>query len=488
MSPPLFNNRTEDVSRGVQQGTGGLPRYDSSRINREISDISDDSIRQLLKLASLDPEMLGLPEDFEVSECYDWDLPPPYYQAAWDLKTEVESWRFQQNPNWTQEGQIPTIYNPTGQDLYPLNKLESGLDNIPEESEQEANVNTNLRYEFSSMMDYDLQDNEPNFSEALQPDGQPESFLNPVPEPRTMEGSLELHNSKMNLVVGNNVVMLDPQYCPKPDVRVLPSQVVKQSDPNTAVLTGTCVSTSQQQVTSSTGFKPEPMNPTITNWPANQNQGLGQDPTGPFNPGNGQQMGSYQPLQHQLQSTGDFMKVEGGFMTGSYDPVPSNQGPQGDQILRSTTAQTTDFLNLDQTAEAEICTFVKSYAPEMQNQAWEEIRNETGFEEQIKQAKLQIRELNQQMEIIKHKIQTGEIDMQNGKQMIRTDCEKRERIATQARAEQDRIQGLIKRRTLEKICNWMREHLIGNPELLRESSGSRSWRRSQSEGHRRRQI
>lgn len=454
-------------------------------INREISDISDDSIRQLLKLASLDTEMLGLPEDFEVSDCYDWDLPPPYYQAAWDLHTEVESWRFQQNPNWTQEGQIPTMYNTTGQDLYPLNKLESGLDNIPEESEQEVNVNTDLGYEFSSMMDYDPQENEMMFSEAFQVESQSDSFLSPVSEPRTMEGSLEVRNSKMNLVVESNVVMLDPQYCPKPDVRVLPSQVVKPSDPNTAFLTGTCVSSSQQQVTSSIGFESNPLIPAPPIWPVDQNQGLGEDRR-LFNPGNGQQMGSYQHPQHQLQSTGDFMKVEGGFMTGSYDPIPSNKGPQGDQILRSTTAQTTDFLNLDQTAEAEICTFVKSYAPEMQNQAWEEIRNETGFEEQLKQAKLQIRELNQEMEIIKHKMQTGEIEMQTGQQMIRTDCEKRETIAAQARSEHDRIQGLIKRRTLEKICNWMREHLIGNPELLRESSGSRSWRRSQSEGRHRR--
>eukprot|EP00210_Caulerpa_lentillifera_P000529 g511.t1 len=450
----------------------------------------------------MDTEMQGIPDDFDLSEFCDWDLPPQYYQFPVDFQSEPESWKFKTTFEMNQEGgMIPTpMLQTTGQDVSLLSSstLGSGLHHIPEESEHESTANTSS-IKHTPTPESRSHDKESSSGFRSNPETQHDPVLiagggSPGVDFRTMDqsSSVQIRNPHVNLVFSNNVVYLDSRCCPKPDVTVLQSQVISRPNSNTPCLQGgNFLSSSDQEVISRSiheGYM-EPIG-----FQSNQTE-CGIDTSSRyFHFGTNQQMTAGYGTHHQeqVQQSVDYMDTDGQqqqqFLGGNYDPMESmtDKETNEDYIMRSTTAETTDFLNLDQTAEAEICAFVKSVAPQLQNLAFEEIINETNFKQRLKQAEMKMTEQEQEVERIRHKMTVGEIMNHVGQQQIQDAYDRREAAASELRREQDLMQGAIKRRTLEKICNWMREHLLGNSSNRRDSTNNRTVRRSFSEGSRRR--
>eukprot|EP00210_Caulerpa_lentillifera_P002300 g2208.t1 len=495
----LNNQSTEEIH-------AALPRYEAPRISRKISDISDDSIRQLLKIASLDTEMRDVLDDFDFTEFCDWDLPPYYHHPSFDFQTELES--------YSQTGIPSSAGISPHEDMY---KFDNGLSHIPEESEHELIHNGTTGFEFPQLM---CEERDPVYSSKIFH----ESYPSPVSvqqqssnfggfgteeiqkqqqqqqqqQHQDNNNSVGVRNSQVSLVLGSNVVMLDSRYCPKPAVTVLPSQVIKTPEMTNPIIARS-VAVPEQEVTSSTSSKADywyPGNSSPSSWTPSQNSymdyGHHHQLDSYFNPQGPGNLGQFQSLG------GDPMEADSGLLNDDYgqssssssflSPMPTSNNKsikkiaQGDDIIRSLALEASNFLKLDQTTESEICGFVKSVAPQMQNNAWEEVLNETDFEDRLKKAQAKVREHNLELENLKRRIESGEIKRPTGQELIRKTYNRREAAASRAKREEGLMQAAIKKRTLEKICGWMREHLIGNSDLFHESSISHVVRRSLSEG------
>lgn len=472
------------------------PLGDSATISRKISNMSDDSIRQLLKIASLDTELQGLPDDIDMSEFTTWDLPSNYYEQSFDVETELESssWDLKFSSEEPSNPILP-LTQPPPQDFDFFTKFGANLSHFTEDSEFEFNSKS-VPFDLSPFMDSSLETTREVFQEIYPTSapfmGQSGGLGSSSIDTRNLDRSVEVRSPQVNLVLGSNVVMLEPRCCPKPSVTVLPSQVIQTTHDasSTPRNKGTRISFSEQEFTSSSLSRADYFQ-SSDSWTTNN---------APFNKlKHDQQIEALFNVQEQssgtMTGTLDGFQAMNDFMDTDNDPLKEDYGqslplsqeikqqPDTEEMIRTLTVEATDHLQANRISDTEIRNFVKSVAPQIQNNAWEEILNETDFEDRLKKAELKVNEHNHELDSLRDKIARGEIERSRGQEMIRKTYNRREAAASRAKREQGLMQAAIKKRTLEKICNWMREHLIGNSDLFQESPPiNHVVRRSLSEG------
>lgn len=471
-----------------------FPLGDSATIGRKISNMSDDSIRQLLKIASMDTELQGFPDDIDMSEFTTWDLPSSYYEQSFDLDTEFasSSWDFKFSSEDPSNPILP-VTQPPSQDFDFCSKFGGNFGHLTDDSDFEFNSKS-LPFDLSPFMDSSLETTKEVFQE-IYPTSAPSMGQSGVLgsssiDIRKLDRSVEVRSPQVNLVLGSNVVLLEPHCCPKPSVTVLPSQVIQSTDAwTTPQIKGIRISFSEQEFTSPSSSRADYFQ-SSDSWTTN-NASFN-------NPKHDQQIEALFNVQErssckmtgtldQFQSMSDFMDTDNDPPKEDYgQSLPISQKikklPETEELIRSLTVEATDCLQTNRIPDTEIRNFVKSVAPQIQNNAWEEILNETDFEHRLKKAELKVSEHNHELDSLRDKIAKGQIERSTGQEMIRKTYNRREAASSRAKREQGLMQAAIKKRALEKICNWMREHLIGNSDLFQESPINHVVRRSLSEG------
>lgn len=489
-------NGTSRPTDTPEQAEGGLFRDDSDRMSRVISNISNDSIRQLMKIASFGFEEDFMLDDIDLTDiCQTWDVPlSPEEETPIDLQKEVDIMRQQM-----QESEVETAEMPPYDMDMQLD--ESTFDSPP------------ASYEFFQQpMPMDAADHSGALSDRQFTSSMEHKL---IPE-------MDVQRPRVNLVLDSNVVRLDSRFCPKPSVTILPSQVIHAPE----------MQSSRPQV--------QPSPPSFRNWaPQQQEYDWSMQQQQPQLPGAalyGKTSGHYNLNDAGLN--GEFARMmmesdENPFMAARPNRMDSSNqfalptmfedrdvvvedeqtckiirkntegekaavasvAPQTAQIERGLSesvscrlgaglieSRSAEIRKIQSMTEADICDYVKSMAPQLQDNAWEEIVKETNFQQRLERAKQKMQEHADEMDRIRREVDSGRLDPKTGNDLMRKAYNRREAAASRTKREQGLVKAAFKKRTLEKICSWMREHLFGNSELFSANSIDSDVRRSRSDG------
>jgi len=497
-------NGTPRHADATEHADGSLLRDDSDRMSRVISQISNDSIRQLMKIASMGFEEDFVLDDIDLTDiCQSWDIPmSPEEETPIDLQREVDIMRQQVLQDLEQEAAEMPQYD------VDMQLDEPSFDPAP------------APYEFSphQMTIGDMNESGPLMDR--QPAGGMEHKFMP---------EMDVQRPRVSLVLDSNVVRLDSRFCPKPSVTILPSQVIHAPEMPS--------SSPQIQPAAAASFRNWMIQPQEYDWTMQQ-----QQPQMPVAANYGDTSTGYmQTMQNNASLNGEFsrMMMESsdhpfmavrprGMESGSQFISPQmferrdvpaedearnkvirkntegekapavsfaadqtvpmtkvEQEPQplvqrmGSQLIESRSAE---IRKIQSMTEADICDYVKSMAPQLQDNAWEEIVRETNFQERLEKAKQKMQEHADEMDRIRRDVEKGRLDPKVGHEMMRKVYNRREAAASRTKREQGLVKAAFKKRTLEKICSWMREHLFGNSELFSANSMDSDVRRSRSDG------
>jgi len=132
-------------------------------------------------------------------------------------------------------------------------------------------------------------------------------------------------------------------------------------------------------------------------------------------------------------------------------------------------SRSTEIRKIQSMSEADICEYVKTVAPHLQNNAWEEVVKETNFEERLQKAEQKMQEHTQELEKIKKEVSEGKIDPAIGQEMMRKVYNRREAAASRAKREQ----GLVKAAIKVSPCamSWSEVFVLRRREHWRRSAG-----------------
>jgi len=469
-------------------------------MSRVISNISNDSIRQLMKIASFGFEEDFLLDDIDLSDiCQSWDVPMNQEEEEpIDLQKEVDLMRQQMI-------QVPEMEVP---EMPPY--------------------------------DVDMQLDEPTFDPVTasygfspQPMSLGESNPSGALSDRHFTGTMEhkfipemdVQRPRVNLVLDSNVVRLDSRFCPKPSVTILPSQVIHAPE----------MQSSRHEI-----HEIPHDAPSFRNWAPQQQEydwQMQQQPpqlpgaipypesSGPYEQNNGNLNGEFSRMMMEADDN-PFMAVRSNGMDSS-SQFPSTMFERRDvavedeqrsgKVVRKNTegekapaasvtplavqierempesascqiaadlieSRSAEIRKIQSMTEADICDYVKSMAPQLQDNAWEEIVRETNFQERLEKAKQKMQEHADEMDRIRREVENGRLDAKTGHELMRKVYNRREAAASRTKREQGLVKAAFKKRTLEKICSWMREHLFGNSDLFSANSMDSDVRRSRSDG------
>ena len=107
-------------------------------------------------------------------------------------------------------------------------------------------------------------------------------------------------------------------------------------------------------------------------------------------------------------------------------------------------SQSAELRKIESMTEAEICDYVKSMAPTLQNNAWEEVVRETDFNQRLFKAEQKMQEHNDEMERIRKEIESGRMDHRTGQEQLRKVYNRREAAASRTKREQALVKAAIK--------------------------------------------
>ena len=131
-------------------------------------------------------------------------------------------------------------------------------------------------------------------------------------------------------------------------------------------------------------------------------------------------------------------------------------------------SRSTELSKVEHMSESELCDYVKSVAPQLQNNAMEEIVKETNFEQRLQKAEQKMQEHIREMDRIQQEIRQGTLDHKSGQEMLRKAYNRREAASTRTKREKGLVHAAIKVRvpmlvpaSLSLMCIMIAEADIG---------------------------
>lgn len=115
-------------------------------------------------------------------------------------------------------------------------------------------------------------------------------------------------------------------------------------------------------------------------------------------------------------------------------------------------SRSAEIRKIQSMTEADICNYVKTMAPQLQDNAWEEIVKETNFQERLDKARMKMQEHAQEMGRIRREVETGRIDAKTGNDLMRKVYNRREAAASRTKREQGLVKAAVKVRVITQLA------------------------------------